>query len=503
MNDLIEEARAALWSVWERRWLALGVAWAVCLLGWLAVAMIPNSYQSRARIFVQLDDVLAQQIGIGAGSRARDIERVRQTLTGTQNMEQIVRATRIGDSVTTPQQMEAAVKRLAQDVSVVSEGDNLFEITAVSGRRDLSDAENARLAQDVAQRMIDLFREGNLGGTRGEMRETLEFLDQQLADRQGELEQAEQRRLTFEAANPELIGGPQAIAAQLSAGRAELRSIEADLAAARSALAAIEGQIANTPRTLVDPNSGSPRAALAQAQANLAAMRGRGLTDSHPDMVALQRQIAALRAQTDEGAGGSSNPAYASLQSMRVERQASVQALESRVAALRAEISSINASQAREPGVTAEAQRISRDYEVLRSQYDKLLQDREELRLRGQVENERNAIKFEVIDPPVTPRAPASPNRPLLLLAVLVAGIGTGGAAAFALGKLNGSFATAGKLERRFDLPVIGTISHTLTDAGLRQRYRQIKLFAGGALALGAMFVVLIGLEFFHRGMVA
>ena len=66
MNLLIEELRAALWAVWNRRWLALAVAWGVCLLGWLAVALIPNSYESEARLYVQLDDVLADQIGIGA-----------------------------------------------------------------------------------------------------------------------------------------------------------------------------------------------------------------------------------------------------------------------------------------------------------------------------------------------------------------------------------------------------------------------------------------------------
>jgi uncharacterized protein involved in exopolysaccharide biosynthesis len=72
VNLLLEELRAAIWSVWNRRWLALGVAWGVCLAGWLVVALIPNTYESEARIFVQLDDVLAEQIGIGAASRQRD-----------------------------------------------------------------------------------------------------------------------------------------------------------------------------------------------------------------------------------------------------------------------------------------------------------------------------------------------------------------------------------------------------------------------------------------------
>jgi uncharacterized protein involved in exopolysaccharide biosynthesis len=99
LNELLEEARAALWSVWNRRWLALGIAWVVCLLGWLAVAFIPNSYESETRIFVQLDDVLAEQIGIGAASRVRDIERIRQTLASSVNLEKVVRGTRIGDGV--------------------------------------------------------------------------------------------------------------------------------------------------------------------------------------------------------------------------------------------------------------------------------------------------------------------------------------------------------------------------------------------------------------------
>ena len=507
MNLLLEELRAGLWAVWNRRWLALGVAWALSLLGWLVVAMIPNTYQSEARIFVQLDDVLAEQIGIGANARTRDIDRIRQTLVSSVNLEKVVRSTRIGDSVTSDVEMESAIERLAKDIEVVGDGENIFEITANSGRSELSDNENAELAQVIAQSMIDIFREENLGGSRGEMADSIEFLNQQLAEREAELAAAEERRLAFEAANPDLIGGAQAIASQLSATRAELRSVESDLAASQSALAAMDGQLASTPRSISVPGSGGGgNPALAQAEANLASMRARGLTDSHPDMVAAQRTVAALRERgqaSGGGGGGMPNPAYTSLQSMRVERQSNVMALQSRAAALRAELANINASAAREPGAAAEAQRISRDYEVLREQYDELLQDREELRLRGQVESERSAVQFEVVDPPTTPRSPAAPNRPLLLFAVLVLGIGAGAGTAYALSKLGSTFATANQLERTFGLPVIGTISHTFTEAGRDLRARRLKYFAAGLGGLGVLFVVLLGVEFVQRGMVA
>ena len=132
MNSIYDELRAAIHSVWHRRWLALAVAWGVCLLGWLVVAMVPNSYESRARIFVQLDDALAEQIGIGLGNRKRDIERVQQTLTSAVNLEKVVRSTRIGEDITSPKQMEDAVLGLAKAIKVDSQQDNLFEITAVS-----------------------------------------------------------------------------------------------------------------------------------------------------------------------------------------------------------------------------------------------------------------------------------------------------------------------------------------------------------------------------------
>jgi hypothetical protein len=49
MNSLYDEFRVALHSVWTRRWLVLAVAWGICILGWLAIASIPNRYDSRAR----------------------------------------------------------------------------------------------------------------------------------------------------------------------------------------------------------------------------------------------------------------------------------------------------------------------------------------------------------------------------------------------------------------------------------------------------------------------
>jgi len=150
-----------------------------------------------------------------------------------------------------------------------------------------------------------------------------------------------------------------------------------------------------------------------------------------------------------------------------------------------------------------EAQNISRDYDVLKSQYDKMLTDRENLRLKGQVVSARGTAKVEVLDPPVMPRAPVAPNRPLLLLLVLVGGIVAGIGAAFAMGELQSSFSTASKLERAVGLPVLGVISQSLTAQAKAEKARKTRKFTTAALALGGVFILLLAMEFIQRGTIA
>ncbi|SHN53571.1 XrtA system polysaccharide chain length determinant [Erythrobacter sanguineus] len=506
MSDIFEELRAALWSVWHRRWLAIAIAWGVCLAGWLVIAMIPNSYESKARVYVDVEDVLSKQLGI-AGDGKEEIMRVRQTLSSAKNLEKVITATRLGEGITGRGALDGAVSELEKNVKVSSEQDNLFEITAAIGRSELSEAENAVLARDVVQKLLDILREEHVAGNRAGISQAIADLERQLEGRKRELEQAEQRRLAFEAEYPDLAVGSASLSSKVQQARADLRAVDADLAAAESALAAISGQLANTPRTIIGGREATgPRAALMQAQTQLAELRARGLTDSHPDVVSTTRQVQLLSKQAaaaGEDAGGTPNPAFSSLLAIRTDRQATVEALQARRAALQSDFAGLMASQASEPQVAAEANRISRDYDVLRENYEKLLQDREALRTRGQVEDKASQFRFDVIQEPTVPQNPAAPNRPLLLLGVLIVGFGAGAAVAWALGQLKSSFATPQKLERAFDLPVIGAISLTISDAARAVEKKRLKQFAGACAGLVGMFVILVAIEIVSIGAIA
>ena len=503
MNGLYEEFRIAVHSVWQRRWIAMGIAWVICLVGWLAVAMIPNTYESQAKLFVQTKSILPENTGVNPAEQQKQIDTVQQTLTSAANLEKVVRGTDLGKGLVTPREIEGAVNGLRSAIKIKSEQSNLFEISATMTASGRSDGEAANLSRAVVQKLIDLFVEENLAGGRGETSDTLRFLNEQIAKRQKELEIAEQKRVKFETENLGMLPGIGSVSQRLEQGRVEINQIDSQLIAAQSALAAINGQIAGTPQTIAGGTTGAVNP-LAQAQGELAGMKARGLTDQHPDVQAIKNQIAALKAA---GAGASTaygvpNPAYSSLVSMKAERQAAVSALQQRKASLQGEMNAMVAKQIQEPGVAAEQARIARDYEVLKAQYDKLLADREQVRLRGQVETQTDAVRFDLITPPSSPRTPIAPKRPLLLAAVLFAGIAGGIGGAFALGQLSASYPTSAKLEASSGLPVIGSISQMLTQAQRDERKRKLRIYIGSGGALVGVFLVLLIIEFIQRGSV-
>ena len=505
MAGLFDELRVLLHGIWNRRWIALAVAWGVAMLGWLGVALIPNSYQSKARVYVNTQSLLEDRMGITQVQSQQDLDRLRSTLASAENLEKVVRGTDLSQTVSGQRDIAAKITTLRENITVMAQADpSMIDISAVSADSTLSDGANARIAQQVVQKLIDIFQEENLSGDRRETKQSLAFLDEQIAGRAKQLEAADQRRVEFAQRYAGLLPGAGSISQRMDAARMEINTIESQLVQAQSALSAMNGQLAGTPQTLPGVGASGGPSALAQAQANLASMKARGWTNNHPDVIAAQREVEALRKSGGGGSasgGGTPNPAYLSIKSMQAERAATVQALQARKAQLQADLNAMMSRQVDEPGIASEQEKLDRDYEVLKTQYDKLLADREEIRLRGEVKTETGAVQFRVIQPPSTPTAPTAPNRPLLLLGVLVLAIAAGIGVAFALGQLKGSFSTAARLERAIGLPVAGSISQVRSAAQQAVEKQRMKWFAAASGGLAGVCLLLIAVEFVQRGM--
>ena len=503
MNGLYDELRIAMHSIWHRRWLALAVAWGIAILGWLAVSQLPNRYEAKARVFVQMSSALPAAIGVTAAEQQNDVDTIRQTLTSAVNLEKVVRGTDLANTVAGPQDIADRVAGLQANIKIVAQQNNLFEITASAG--------SPKLAKDIVDKLISIFVDQNLSDDRTDTQNTLRFLDDQVSQLQTRLADADAKRTAFQTQYLGSLPGTGTLQDRMAAARTQMAQIDSDLAGAQTSLAAINGQMTGTQPTVAGPSGvvgGPARARLAAIEGQLADARMKGYTDSHPDVIALRSQLAAARAAANSeplgaGGGGTPNPVYLSLKSMQADKQAAVAALNARKSQLQTDINAIVAKLSGDPAVASEQSQIERDYQVIKDKYDALLGQRESLRVRAQAQAQTDAIKFRTIDPPAAPRAPSAPNRPLLLFGVLVLAIGGGVAAAFGLSQLKATFPTAGRLEKATGLPVIGSISERVSRTELGLRRRKLVLFGGAAAGLGVAFVGLMGVEMLMRGLAA
>lgn len=505
MGGLWDEIRTALHGVWQRRWIAMAVAWGVCLVGWLVVSQIPNQYESRARIFVQLRQILPGEGIATQQEQQKDIDRVRTTLASATNLEKVVRGTDLANTVATDRDVADRVADLQKKIKITAQQDNLFEITAT--------ADNGKLSRTIVQKLIDIFVEDNLGTIRDEASQSLQFLDQQLAQRQKALQEAEAKKADFQTRYLGSLPGTGTMAERLSAARAQLAQVNSELAAAQSSLAAVNGQMAGTSATVAGAGGGGvagpARARLSAIQGQLAEARSRGWTDSHPDVIALKSQLSAAQSAARSepvfsgGGGASANPLYLSLRAMQADKAAQVAALTNRKGQIEADMAAIDQKIAGDPAAAQEQAEIDRNYQVLKAAYDKLLADREQVKLRSQAAGQADAVKFNVIDPPTAPPSPTAPNRPLLLTGVLIVGLGAGAAVAFGLSQLAGTFPTTARLEKMSGMPVIGSIGEVVTAAQTALRRKRLQMFAAATAGLVVAWVALLGLEMLQRGMSA
>ncbi len=513
MDGLYEQFRIALHQVWTRRWLALAAAWGLCLAGWLAIALVPNSYESKARVFAQTQSILPQQVGITNAERQTDLMQVKQLLTSTENLEKVVRRTDLNLLVASERDLATQVAKLRENIQVTAQQDNLFEISAKSGVGGFTNAQNARTAAAVVQNLLNIFVEENLAGDRSETGASLSFLDEELKRREAQLQEAEQRRVEFETRYLGVLPGEGSIQQRLAASRMEMSNIDRELMSAQSALSSIRAQLGATPPTISTPGvasvGGYATQQLVALQGQLAGYTAKGWTDKHPDVVALRNEIARLRPQArsersaGSGAISTPNPAHTSLRAMAAEKEAVIASAAARKNQIQAAIAELSVQQSSEPGVVAEQARLNRDYEVLKRQYDKLLEDRETVRLRSDIQNKTDAVQVKVIDPPSRPTVPVAPNRPLLLTMILFVAAGAGIGAAFAKSQLQATFPNQGRLEQVTGLPVLGAVSEVFTPERKAERAQRLKWFVGAGGALAGSYFVLMAVEFWQRSTVA
>jgi len=460
-------------SIWQRRWLVVALAFAFCLIGWFGVAVWPNTYTATGRIYVDSRGVLGPLLvglAVDPGVDA-EAEVMKQTLLSRPNLEKLARETDRDLEVSTISERQALIEDLERSTTITSNASSIFEIQFQD--------EDPKRARDSVQALIDIFVERNLGANREEMDSAHRFIDQQIQYYEGKLEDAEQRLANFKQRNDGLLPGPGGYRSRLETATASLLEAQNALQDAITTRDVLQEQLRSIfpTITLGSETSGLGPPSYASAQlAELEARLGdllRVYTDRHPQVIGLRKRIKELEAErkaeledlrsaveNNQFSGiGIPNPTFSQIKYKLVEQEALIATLKDRVTRQQQAVDTLERRQLAVPVIEAELSQLNRDYDVLKSKYEELLSRRESAKISGDREATGQRSQFRIVDPPVTPGFPSGPNRPLLLSAVLVLGVGAGIAVALGLSLLNTAYVTVRQLRDDIGLPVLGAIS--------------------------------------------
>ncbi len=523
LDPLFDELRGA----WRFRWVAVLVAVAVAIIGWLIIFALPDRYEAQAEVLVDTRTALKPVLqGLATDQDVNvQLNYVRQALLAGPQLSEL--ATQVGllpAGGLGPAQEQALLNALRKriDLSVERTPDAGAESNPNSGSTTYGityqDVDRARALKLVKMLMDALINE-TLGGSQQGSEHAQQFLKAQIADYEKRLQAAEDRLAAFKSQHLGLLttqnGG---LFDQLQHETQAIEDINTKMVVAETQRTALERQLhgdaaisATDATTTIGPNGmivgGDTLSQIELVQAHLNQLLLK-YTDKYPDVIAAKQQLAALQRRRAEEiaalrrgdanaaalSGASANPVYQSI-------QLELNKVDVSIAELRAELQQ-HEQKAKElsgllnttPELEAQYAQLSRDYDINKKQYAALLASYDKARLGEQAGN-AGAVRFELVQPPSVSYAPVWPERTKLLAVVLILALGAGGALAYALNQLRPVVGSPTALRQLTGIPVVAVVGCAFPARTAADSRSQIRRFSFALVCLVLGFVVVVVLS--------
>lgn len=468
--QIVEQA----FGMWRYRWHGVVVAWVVAVVGWTWVLMLPNQYDATARVYVNADTVLRPLLRdlTVASDTLSGVALVTQALLTQPQLKAVAVETGLEARAQTPEQLEVLLEGIKQKIQIQKlPKQDIFTISY----RDY----DPEMARNVVQVLLTTFMEKSLRKDRTDSVQAQQFLQQQIKLYEARLEEAETRLADFKKENVGVMPGEGGdYFSRLQLAEAEARAVGSQVQALqerRNELARqLEGEepVLGLTSSAIGPAAvgTSVDGAIAGLERELADLRVK-FTDKHPDVLRVQgtlndlyqirdkeRADASRAAPRQEVNALNSNPVYQQLRVSLGATEAELAALRPQLAQKQSAVAYLKRMVDTIPEVEAQLNRLNRDYDVVKRQYDALLQRLESARLSEEVQADNEQVTFDVIDPPRLPLFPSAPDRALLFPGVLLLALAAGLGVAFLLSQHSPVYYSAQTLRQLTGLPVYGTV---------------------------------------------
>jgi polysaccharide chain length determinant protein (PEP-CTERM system associated) len=498
MDDPVNQFKSAARGAWNHRWKAAGAAWLIAAAGWTTVALMPDEYESHARVYVDAQGVLKPLLS--GMTTLPDLEQqvaiMSRTLLSRPNLERVLRMVDLDVAASTPREQEEQIGELTRRIKLG--GTQNYNIYTISYT-----APNRTQARNVVQSLLTIFLEGSYSGKRSESAKAVQFIDDQIRNYEQKLVSAETAVKDFKMRHAALLPRQGAdystqlaqSADALGAARLELEEavrmrevlrVQAASQSARPVAAPVENAIADL------------ESRIAALRKNLDGLRLQ-FTEQHPDIVAAHRLLAQLeqrlKEERDKAVPQPAPEPGMLLQELKlamVRTDAQVGALQARVREYSARHARLQARVSAVPEVESQLTQLNRDYDINKDNYEKLIGKREAAKLSGEVSTSTDMLSFRIIDPPFTPLFRYGPDRTLLYSLVLAAALLAAPGVAVLANNNRPTFTGPSQIRQVTRLPVLGAITMVRTGPVRRQRWRQFGLYVAAVAPLLIIYLALM-----------
>jgi len=495
-------------GIWIKKRYVMLFSWLICPIGFIYVATLPDQYASRAQVFVDTRSVLQPLLrGLAIQTNPdQEIQMMAKTLLSRSNVEIIARESDLDIAAQTEAQFEGIVSELVNSIRLSSTGrDNIYNISYEN--------KDAIVAQKVVKETLDLFVEGALGNNRRDTDTAGKFLEEQIAEYESRLSEAEQRVADFKRQYNDILPLSGTYYAQLQRLQGELEDTQLQIKQTKQQIDSLKSQMAQkkSSDSFGVTNANEPvlrtryddRIRGLEEQLDTLKLR---FTDKHPDVIETKALLESLEAartkEIDAFLNESDEDGTQPLNDLNREIKLEVSRYQSNLAALEVKETDVKAKIARLeskvdliPQIEAENTALNRDYSITKGKYEELLSRKEAADLSRRAEVSSEELQFRIIEPPLVPKRPSGPNRLILYTAVLIIGFGSGIGVAFLVSQLNPILIRPKQLLQIADYPIWGTVTHLDLSEIKRKNRNRLLIFLLSSGSIVAMYAVLAAAE--------
>lgn len=459
----------------RRRWWIIAPLALSLITGIILTLKLPKLYEASTLILVQRQRVPDKYVQpVVASDLEQRISTISQQILSRSNLEKMIERFNLfaGEefkNVLLDDKIQDLRKRITVEVSRSRRDREADAFTITFRDRDASTA--MRVANGLATHFID----ENLKVRETQALGTSDFLESELESTRKRLEELEKElkdyRARYMGELPEQLETNLRVLdrlnAQLNEKEQSLRSARVNLAAlleaenlARQAVVVPPAQPAPTGRETEETMS------LPQLRERLAALLA-SYTENHPDVVRVKNRIAKLEAAgAGEASPAGSAPPAPVLSTAEAERmrqktilEGVIRNLEGDIARLHREIRDYQAKVDAAPRREQELLTLKRDYELIRSSYNSLLNRKLEADIAVNMERKQKGEQFQILDPARLPEKPTAPDLRRIFAITLVAAFALAGGLVFLLEMTDTSIRKPREAEEKFGLPVLAAVS--------------------------------------------